>query len=163
VNAANSALMGGGGVDGAIHERGGPSVTAACGDLRRTQFPDGLPVGEAVMTVAGNLPARFVVHTVGPIWGSDQPAHKLLASCYRPGLRGRVEVDFSPGDLDRRLRLSARSRRPGGIEGDCGGARQGALGQAGASGFLLGCGPRHLRRAPAVSVDSPVGFLLAAL
>jgi O-acetyl-ADP-ribose deacetylase (regulator of RNase III) len=83
VNAANSALMGGGGVDGAIHDRGGPSVTAACGELRRTRFPDGLPVGEAVMTIAGNLPARFVVHTVGPIWGADEPAPKLLASCYR--------------------------------------------------------------------------------
>lgn len=83
VNAANSALMGGGGVDGAIHDRGGDAVTTACGELRRTRFPDGLPVGEAVMTTAGNLPARFVVHTVGPIWGSDKPADKLLASCYR--------------------------------------------------------------------------------
>ena len=58
VNAANSALMGGGGVDGAIHDRGGSSVTAACGELRRTRYPDGLPVGEAVLTTAGNLPAR---------------------------------------------------------------------------------------------------------
>jgi O-acetyl-ADP-ribose deacetylase (regulator of RNase III) len=83
VNAANSALMGGGGVDGAIHSRGGPAVTAACGELRRTRYPDGLPVGEAVLTTAGNLPARFVVHTVGPIWGADKAADKLLASCYR--------------------------------------------------------------------------------
>src|SRR5690349_13593656 len=83
VNAANSALMGGGGVDGAIHERGGHAVTAACRELRRSHYPDGLPVGEAVLTTAGNLPARFVVHTVGPIWGADEPAPKLLASCYR--------------------------------------------------------------------------------
>ncbi|HKU15027.1 MAG TPA: O-acetyl-ADP-ribose deacetylase [Steroidobacteraceae bacterium] len=83
VNAANSALMGGGGVDGAIHERGGPAVTAACRELKRTRYPDGLPVGEAVLTTAGKLPARFVVHTVGPIWGSDKPAPKLLASCYQ--------------------------------------------------------------------------------
>jgi O-acetyl-ADP-ribose deacetylase (regulator of RNase III) len=67
VNAANSALMGGGGVDGAIHSRGGSAVTMACGELRRTSYPDGLPVGEAVLTTAGNLPARFVVHTVSPI------------------------------------------------------------------------------------------------
>jgi O-acetyl-ADP-ribose deacetylase (regulator of RNase III) len=86
VNAANSALMGGGGVDGEIHRRGGSAVTAACGELRRTRYPDGLPVGEAVLTVAGNLPARFVVHTVGPIWGSDEPAPKLLASCYRKSI-----------------------------------------------------------------------------
>lgn len=83
VNAANAALMGGGGVDGEIHRRGGPAVTAACKELRRTRYPDGLPVGEAVLTTAGNLPARFVVHTVGPIWGSDEPAPQLLASCYR--------------------------------------------------------------------------------
>lgn len=86
VNAANSALMGGGGVDGEIHRRGGPAVTAACHELRRTRYPDGLPVGEAVLTTAGNLPARFVVHTVGPIWGSDEPAAKLLASCYRKSI-----------------------------------------------------------------------------
>ena len=86
VNAANSALMGGGGVDGEIHRRGGQSVTAACQELRRTRYPDGLPVGEAVLTTAGNLPARFVVHTVGPIWGADEPAAKLLASCYRKSI-----------------------------------------------------------------------------
>ena len=83
VNAANAALMGGSGVDGEIHRRGGVAVTAACRELRRTRFPDGLPVGEAVLTTAGNLPARFVVHTVGPIWGADDTAPKLLASCYR--------------------------------------------------------------------------------
>lgn len=83
VNAANSSLLGGGGVDGAIHRRGGPAILEACRELRRTRYPSGLPTGEAVLTTAGNLPARFVVHTVGPIWGSDEPAAKLLGSCYR--------------------------------------------------------------------------------
>lgn len=82
VNAANSSLLGGGGVDGAIHRRGGPDMLAACRELRRTQYPAGLPAGEAVITTAGDLPARFVVHTVGPIWGHDEPAPDLLASCY---------------------------------------------------------------------------------
>ncbi len=86
VNAANAALMGGGGVDGEIHRRGGPAIPAACAEIRRTRYPDGLPVGEAVLTTAGNLPARFVVHTVGPIWGADEPAAKLLASCYRKAI-----------------------------------------------------------------------------
>ena len=86
VNAANAALMGGGGVDGEIHRRGGPAIPAACSELSRTRYPDGLPVGEAVLTTAGNLPARFVVHTVGPIWGADEPAAKLLASCYRKAI-----------------------------------------------------------------------------
>ena len=86
VNAANAALMGGGGVDGEIHRRGGPTSPAACSELRRTRYPDGVPVGEAVLTTAGNLPARFVVHTVGPIWGADKPADKLLASCYRKAI-----------------------------------------------------------------------------
>jgi O-acetyl-ADP-ribose deacetylase (regulator of RNase III) len=83
VNAANSTLLGGGGVDGAIHRRGGPAILAACKELRRTRHPDGLLTGEAVLTTAGNLSARFVVHTVGPIWGRDEPAAELLASCYR--------------------------------------------------------------------------------
>ena len=83
VNAANSSLLGGGGVDGAIHRRGGPAILEACRELRRTRYPDGLPTGEAVLTTAGNLPARFVAHTVGPIWGRDEPAAALLASCYR--------------------------------------------------------------------------------
>jgi O-acetyl-ADP-ribose deacetylase (regulator of RNase III) len=82
VNAANSSLLGGGGVDGAIHRRGGPAILEACRELRRTRYPSGL-TGEAVLTTAGNLPARFVAHTVGPIWGRDEPAAKLLASCYR--------------------------------------------------------------------------------
>ena len=67
VNAANWTLLGGGGVDGAIHEDGGPAILAACREIRRTRYPDGLPTGEAVITTAGDLPAKFVIHTVGPV------------------------------------------------------------------------------------------------
>ena len=83
VNAANSSLLGGGGVDGAIHRRGGVAILEACRELRRTRYPNGLPTGEAVLTTAGNLPARFVAHTVGPIWGENESAAKFLAACYR--------------------------------------------------------------------------------
>ncbi len=87
VNAANSTLLGGGGVDGAIHRAGGPEILAACRELRRTQFPDGLPTGEAVITTAGQLPARHVIHTVGPVWGQhDGREAELLAACYRSSL-----------------------------------------------------------------------------
>ncbi|HLZ37202.1 MAG TPA: O-acetyl-ADP-ribose deacetylase [Mycobacteriales bacterium] len=84
VNAANSSLLGGGGVDGAIHRRGGPAIGEACRELRRTRFRHGLPVGQAVATTAGNLPARWVVHVVGPVYGRGGP--ELLASCYRKAL-----------------------------------------------------------------------------
>jgi O-acetyl-ADP-ribose deacetylase (regulator of RNase III) len=83
VNAANSSLMGGGGVDGAIHRAGGPEILEACKRIRATLYPDGLPTGEAVITSAGRLPARFVIHTVGPVYGrhgGDEP--RLLAACY---------------------------------------------------------------------------------
>ncbi|MBL8265075.1 O-acetyl-ADP-ribose deacetylase [Steroidobacter sp.] len=86
VNAANSTLLGGAGVDGAIHRRGGQEILRACRELRETCYPQGLPAGEAVLTTAGNLPARYVIHTVGPIWGRDQQAGVLLASCYRKSL-----------------------------------------------------------------------------
>lgn len=88
VNAANSSLLGGGGVDGAIHRAGGPAILEACRAIRRSQWPDGLPTGEAVLTTGGNLPARLVIHTVGPIYGrhGGQEA-ALLASCYRNALR----------------------------------------------------------------------------
>lgn len=80
-------LLGGGGVDGAIHRRGGPAILAECRELRRTRYPDGLPTGEAVITTGGNLPARYVIHTVGPIKGRDpQNEAKLLAACYRNSL-----------------------------------------------------------------------------
>jgi O-acetyl-ADP-ribose deacetylase len=84
VNAANSSLLGGGGVDGAIHRAGGPQIYDACEQIRQTRYPDGLPTGEAVITTGGNLPARYVIHTVGPIYGRD-PQHEspLLAACYR--------------------------------------------------------------------------------
>jgi O-acetyl-ADP-ribose deacetylase (regulator of RNase III) len=84
VNAANSTLLGGGGVDGAIHHAGGPAILEECREIRRTKYPNGLPIGEAVITTGGNLPARFVIHTVGPIYGRESGAEaELLASCYR--------------------------------------------------------------------------------
>jgi O-acetyl-ADP-ribose deacetylase (regulator of RNase III) len=83
VNAANSTLLGGGGVDGAIHRAGGPSILEACREIRRTRFPDGLPTGEAVVTTAGDLPALYVIHTAGPIKGrSGNREAELLANCY---------------------------------------------------------------------------------
>jgi len=91
VNAANSSLLGGGGVDGAIHRAGGPEILAACKELRRTRWVDGLPTGEAAITSAGMLPARFVVHTVGPVWGQRSDAPELLASCYRRSLEVAAE------------------------------------------------------------------------
>ncbi|MCA1575722.1 MAG: macro domain-containing protein, partial [Acidobacteria bacterium] len=69
VNAANSTLLGGGGVDGAIHRVGGAAILEECREIRRSQYPQGLPSGEAVITTAGNLPSQFVIHTVGPIYG----------------------------------------------------------------------------------------------
>jgi O-acetyl-ADP-ribose deacetylase len=88
VNAANSTLLGGGGVDGAIHRAGGPEIVEACREIRRTQYPAGLPTGEAVITTAGNLPARYVIHTVGPVYGRhDGREAQLLAACYENSLR----------------------------------------------------------------------------
>lgn len=92
VNAANSTLLGGGGVDGAIHRAGGPAILAACRELRATRFPDGLPTGDAVATTAGLMPARWVVHTVGPVWSAREDRSALLASCYRESLRVAVDV-----------------------------------------------------------------------
>ena len=83
VNAANSSLLGGGGVDGAIHRAGGPEILAACRRIRETTHPHGLPTGEAVITPGGRLAARFVIHTVGPIYGQhDGEESRLLAACY---------------------------------------------------------------------------------
>jgi O-acetyl-ADP-ribose deacetylase (regulator of RNase III) len=83
VNAANSTLMGGGGVDGAIHRAGGPEILEACKEIRRTQYPDGLPTGQAVITIGGKLPAKHVIHTVGPVYGSGgADKADLLAACY---------------------------------------------------------------------------------
>lgn len=87
VNAANSTLMGGGGVDGAIHRRGGPKILEECKEIRRTEWPHGLPTGRAVITGGGTLKARCVIHTVGPIWrGGRAGEAELLASCYRNSL-----------------------------------------------------------------------------
>lgn len=87
VNAANSTLLGGGGVDGAIHDAGGPEILKACEEIRRTIYPKGLPTGEAVITTGGNLRARYVIHTVGPIYGREpERESKLLAACYQNSL-----------------------------------------------------------------------------
>ena len=87
VNAANWTLLGGGGVDGAIHRRGGPAILEACREVRRTALPDGLPTGEAVITTGGDLPARFVIHTVGPVFGQNGGRDAvLLANAYRNSL-----------------------------------------------------------------------------
>lgn len=87
VNAANSTLLGGGGVDGAIHAKGGPQILEACREIRRTRFPRGLPTGEAVITTGGQLKARYVIHTVGPITRLGQePDTSMLAACYRNSL-----------------------------------------------------------------------------
>jgi O-acetyl-ADP-ribose deacetylase (regulator of RNase III) len=92
VNAANSSLLGGGGVDGAIHRRGGPAILDACRDLRRTRYPEGLPTGRAVATTAGQLPARWVIHTVGPVYSARDDRSALLASCHVESLRVADEL-----------------------------------------------------------------------
>jgi O-acetyl-ADP-ribose deacetylase len=86
VNAANSSLLGGGGVDGAIHRAGGPAILAECRKIRQTTHPNGLPTGEAVATGGGELPARWVIHTVGPVYGRTEDEAGLLTSCYRRSL-----------------------------------------------------------------------------
>jgi O-acetyl-ADP-ribose deacetylase len=92
VNAANSSLLGGGGVDGAIHRAGGPGILAECRELRSSRYPDGLPTGQAVATTAGRLAARWVIHTVGPVWSKSEDRSELLASCYRESLRVAREL-----------------------------------------------------------------------
>ncbi|PPG53983.1 O-acetyl-ADP-ribose deacetylase [Rathayibacter sp. AY2B3] len=90
VNAANSSLLGGGGVDGAIHRAGGPEILVECRRLRETELPDGLPAGSAVATTAGRLPARWVVHTVGPVHSRSEDRSAVLASAYRESVRTAV-------------------------------------------------------------------------
>jgi O-acetyl-ADP-ribose deacetylase len=92
VNAANSSLMGGGGVDGAIHRRGGPEILAECKRIRAERFPDGLPTGQAVATTGGRLPATWVIHTVGPVFSTSEDRSKLLASCHAESLRVADEL-----------------------------------------------------------------------
>lgn len=93
VNAANSTLMGGGGVDGAIHAAAGPALLEACRGVRIDAYPDGLPVGHAVATTAGDLPASFVIHTVGPkYWEYPDGGADFLAECHRASLREALRV-----------------------------------------------------------------------
>jgi O-acetyl-ADP-ribose deacetylase (regulator of RNase III) len=87
VNAANGGLLGGGGVDGAIHRAGGPAILDACRELRRTTLVDGLPTGEAVATTGGELHARWVIHTVGPVYAREADPATLLAACHTNSLR----------------------------------------------------------------------------
>jgi O-acetyl-ADP-ribose deacetylase (regulator of RNase III) len=86
VNAANSSLLGGGGVDGAIHAAGGPDIIRECRELRAARYPDGLPTGRAVATTAGRLPARWVIHTVGPVHSATEDRSRLLRDCYTNSL-----------------------------------------------------------------------------
>jgi len=94
VNAANSSLLGGGGVDGAIHREGGPQILEECRALRAERYPDGLPAGDAVATSAGNLPARWVIHTVGPVWAPREAEVRAatLRSCYARSLAAANEL-----------------------------------------------------------------------
>ncbi|HID17441.1 TPA: O-acetyl-ADP-ribose deacetylase, partial [Candidatus Bathyarchaeota archaeon] len=92
VNAANPSLMGGGGVDGAIHRKGGPRILEECEKIRKTRYPNGLPTGGAVITSGGTLKAKYVIHTVGPIWkGGGAGEAKLLAKAYENSLRLAVK------------------------------------------------------------------------
>ena len=99
VNAANSSLLGGGGVDGAIHRKGGPEILAECRALRAAKYGRGLPTGQAVATTAGRLPARWVIHTVGPVWSDTDDRSATLRDCYTNSLAvaaglGAVTVAF---------------------------------------------------------------------
>jgi O-acetyl-ADP-ribose deacetylase (regulator of RNase III) len=96
VNAANGSLLGGGGVDGAIHRAGGPDILKECKEIRRVQFPDGLPTGQAVITTAGRMPAKYVIHTVGPVYGrGGKEKAELLAACYFNSLLLAAEKSLS--------------------------------------------------------------------
>ena len=92
VNAANSSLLGGGGVDGAIHRAGGPAILEECRKLRAERFPDGLPPGQAAATTGGDLPARWVIHTVGPVYRAGEDRSSILASCHIEALRVADEL-----------------------------------------------------------------------
>ena len=126
VNAANSSLLGGGGVDGAIHRAAGPGLLSACRELRATSLPDGLPVGDAVATPGFDLPARWVIHTVGPNRHAGQSDPQQLASCFTRSLEvaeelGARTVSFPAvsagvygwdGDEVARIALAAVRRHP---------------------------------------------------
>ena len=95
VNAANSSLLGGGGVDGAIHRKGGKEILDECRALRASKYGRGLPTGQAVATTAGRLPARWVIHTVGPVWSASEDRSALLADCHRNALKVAAELGAS--------------------------------------------------------------------
>jgi O-acetyl-ADP-ribose deacetylase (regulator of RNase III) len=130
VNAANSSLLGGGGVDGAIHRRGGPAILAECQELRRSRYPEGLPAGQAAATTAGGLDARWVIHTVGPVYSARDDRSAVLASCYEQSLRvadelGARVVAFPavsagiygwPAESAARIALATVTRTPSGLE-----------------------------------------------
>ncbi|MPS63773.1 MAG: O-acetyl-ADP-ribose deacetylase [Chryseobacterium sp.] len=93
VNAANSSLLGGGGVDGAIHRAGGKQILDECIEIRNRQGK--CKTGEAVVTTAGNLPAKYVIHTVGPVWnGNEEKCSELLANCYKNSLKLAESLDL---------------------------------------------------------------------
>lgn len=92
VNAANSSLLGGGGVDGAIHRAGGHEILEECRAVRASSYGEGLPAGQAVATTAGALPARWVIHTVGPVYSANEDRSETLVSCYRESLRVAAEL-----------------------------------------------------------------------
>jgi O-acetyl-ADP-ribose deacetylase (regulator of RNase III) len=92
VNAANNSLMGGGGVDGAIHRKGGPRILEECKKVRADLYPEGLPTGEAVATTGGDLPAEWVIHTVGPVYSTKEDRSQLLAACHVNSLRVADEL-----------------------------------------------------------------------
>lgn len=95
VNAANNSLLGGGGVDGAIHSRGGPKILEECKRIRATEWPQGLPTGRAVITGAGNLEAKYVIHTVGPVWrGGNYGEPELLSQAYQNSLKLAASKDL---------------------------------------------------------------------
>jgi O-acetyl-ADP-ribose deacetylase (regulator of RNase III) len=130
VNAANSSLLGGGGVDGAIHRRGGPAIVAECRELRATRYAGGLPAGQAVATTAGDLDARWVIHTVGPVYSPREDRSAVLASCYEQALKvadglGARTVAFPavsagiygwPAESAARIALTTVSRTPSGLD-----------------------------------------------
>ncbi len=130
VNAANSSLLGGGGVDGAIHRRGGPAILAECRELRKSRYPGGLPAGQAVATTAGELAARWVIHTVGPVYSASEDRSAVLASCYAQSLRVADELGARaaafpavsagiygwPAESAARIALTTVSGTPSGLE-----------------------------------------------
>ena len=94
VNAANSSLLGGGGVDGAIHQAGGAEILKACQSLRDTKYPHGLPTGQAVTTMSGNMCSKYVIHTVGPVYSQcGDGCSKLLSECYTNSLKEAVKLE----------------------------------------------------------------------